>query len=102
MSDWSSDLCSSDLVQTTVNLKDLRSMSVPMPPETIRCGISELLTTLDDRIDLLRQTNTTLEAIAQAIFKSWFVDFDHVHTSDERRVGNECVSTCRYRWSQTH
>lgn len=41
--------------------------------------ISEVLGTLDDRITLLRETNATLEAIAQAIFKSWFVDFDPVH-----------------------
>jgi type I restriction enzyme S subunit len=34
---------------------------------------------IDDRITLLRETNTTLEAIAQALFKSWFVDFDPVH-----------------------
>ena len=38
-----------------------------------------VLGTLDDRITLLRETNSTLEAIAQALFKSWFVDFDPVH-----------------------
>ncbi len=42
-------------------------------------SIVEMLGTLDDRITLLRETNTTLEAIAQALFKSWFVDFDPVH-----------------------
>ena len=73
-------------VQTTVNLKDLREMRIPMPPELIRRGISELLGALDDRIDLLGQTNTTLEAIAQALFKSWFVDFDLVHAKAEGRV----------------
>lgn len=72
-------------VQTTVNLKDLRAMRIPMPPEPIRRGISELLGALDDRIDLLRQTNATLEAIAQALFKSWFVDFDPVHAKAEGR-----------------
>jgi type I restriction enzyme S subunit len=72
-------------VQTTVNLKDLRAMRIPMPPEPIRRGISELLGVLDDRIDLLRQTNTTLEAIAQALFKSWFVDFDPVRAKAEGR-----------------
>jgi type I restriction enzyme S subunit len=72
-------------VQTTVNLKDLRAMNVPMPPEPIRRGISELLSALDDRIDLLRQTNTSLEAIAQTLFKSWLVDFDPVHAKAEGR-----------------
>ena len=72
-------------VQTTVNLKDLRTMPIPMPPETVRQGITDLLSALDDRIDLLRQTSTTLEAIAQALFKSWFVDFDPVYAKSEGR-----------------
>ena len=41
---------------------------------------------LDDRITLLRETNATLEAIAQALFKSWFVDFDPVQAKMEGRV----------------
>jgi type I restriction enzyme S subunit len=44
------------------------------------------LTALDDRITLLRETNATLEAIAQAIFKSWFVDFDPVRAKQEGRA----------------
>jgi len=40
---------------------------------------------LDDRIDLLRQTNTTLESIAGALFKSWFIDFDPVRAKAEGR-----------------
>jgi type I restriction enzyme, S subunit len=44
-----------------------------------------MLGALDDRIALLRETNTTLEAIAQALFKSWFVDFDPVRAKMARR-----------------
>ena len=66
-------------VQTTINLKDLRELPVPMPPIAERQKIEELIYFLDDRIALLRETNTTLEAIAQALFKSWFVDFEPVH-----------------------
>lgn len=44
------------------------------------------LSALDDRITLLRETNATLEAIAQALFKSWFVDFDPVRAKMEGRV----------------
>ncbi|UXY54867.1 restriction endonuclease subunit S [Pseudomonas tohonis] len=47
--------------------------------------IGETLATLDDRISLLRQTNATLEAVAQALFKSWFVDFDPVRAKAEGR-----------------
>lgn len=47
--------------------------------------IGELLGAIDDRIDLLRQTNTTLESIARALFKSWFIDFDPVRAKTEGR-----------------
>lgn len=65
-------------VQTTINLKDLRALPIPLPPERERQTIAEFVGALDDRITLLRETNATLEAIAQALFKSWFVDFDPV------------------------
>src|SRR5690606_10581500 len=48
------------------------------PPDVERKAIGDFLSSLDNRIALLRDTNKTLEAIAQAIFKSWFVDFDPV------------------------
>ncbi len=44
-----------------------------------------LLSEIDERIDLLRQTNATLESIAQAVFKSWFIDFDPVRAKAEGR-----------------
>lgn len=48
--------------------------------------IAAALRPLDDRITLLRETNATLEAIAQALFKSWFVDFDPVRAKMEGRA----------------
>ncbi len=47
--------------------------------------IAQTLKILDDRITLLRDTNTTIEALAQALFKSWFVDFDPVRAKQEGR-----------------
>ena len=73
-------------VQTTINLKDLRALPVPLPPVEVRHAISDFVGALDDRITLLRETNATLEAIAQALFKSWFVDFDPVRAKIEGRV----------------
>lgn len=49
-----------------------------IPPLNERLEIASILSSLDNRISLLRETNTTLEAIAQTLFKSWFVDFDPV------------------------
>jgi type I restriction enzyme, S subunit len=56
----------------------LRRMSVHLPPPNEQRAIAHILGTLDDKIELNRQMNETLEAIARAIFKSWFVDFDPV------------------------
>jgi type I restriction enzyme, S subunit len=64
----------------------IESFVVPLPPLETQNAIAELLGALDDRITLLRETNATLEAIAQALFKSWFVDFDPVRAKMEGRA----------------
>ncbi|AOI44815.1 hypothetical protein WI23_02770 [Burkholderia oklahomensis C6786] len=56
----------------------IESFNVPLPPLDIQQGIADLAAALNGRIELLRQTNATLESIAQALFKSWFIDFDPV------------------------
>ena len=61
-------------------------MPIPLPPKSERHSIAKFISALDDRITLLRETNATLEAIAQALFKSWFVDFDPVRAKMEGRV----------------
>ena len=65
---------------------DLVNVQVPNPPKRIQDEIAEILGSIDDRITLLRETNATLEAIAQALFKSWFVDFDPVRAKMEGRT----------------
>jgi type I restriction enzyme, S subunit len=70
-------------VQTTINLKDVRALPIPIPPLAERLQIADFISALDDRIALLRETNATLEAIAQALFKSWFVDFDPVRAKQQ-------------------
>jgi type I restriction enzyme S subunit len=62
------------------------ALEVPLPPIQTQVAIAEVLKSLDDRITLLRETNATLEAIAQALFKSWFVDFDPVRAKLEGRA----------------
>ncbi|MCB0486400.1 MAG: restriction endonuclease subunit S [Flavobacteriaceae bacterium] len=56
----------------------IRNMEVMHPPIEVQEKIAKQLYSLDQKIELNNQTNQTLEAIAQAIFKSWFVDFDPV------------------------
>lgn len=64
----------------------LEALKIPTPPLAIQREVAQLLGGLDDRIALLCETNATLEAIAQAIFKSWFVDFDPVRAKAEGRA----------------
>lgn len=71
--------------QPKINMGNLKRVTVPWPAPDIRTGISAIGRAIDDRIDLLRQTNVSLEAIAQALFKSWFVDFDPVRAKAEGR-----------------
>ncbi len=63
-------------------IKDIR---VPVPPPREQRAIAHILGTLDDKIELNRRKNETLEATARALFKSWFVDFDPVRAKSEGR-----------------
>ncbi len=59
-----------------VTQSDMRRIVVAIPPLTEQRRIAEVLGALDDKIELNRKMNKTLEEMAQAIFKSWFIDFD--------------------------
>ncbi len=61
------------------------SLPVEIPPVEEQVGLAAILSTLDDKIELNRKMNTTLEAMARAIFKSWFVDFDPVRAKMQGR-----------------
>ncbi|MFZ5583050.1 MAG: restriction endonuclease subunit S [Pseudomonadota bacterium] len=61
-----------------IKQSELRKVPINVPPLPMQKEAAATLRSLDDRIALLRETNATLEAIAQALFKSWFVDFDPV------------------------
>ncbi|WP_019864241.1 restriction endonuclease subunit S [Methylovulum miyakonense] len=67
--------------QKTLSLKVIKALKIPRLGDNIENEISTILGALDDRIALIRETNATLEAIAQALFKSWFVDFDPVQAN---------------------
>ena len=64
---------------------DLVELEIPLPPVAKQKAIAHILGTLDDKIELNRKTNETLEAMAKSIFKSWFVDFDPVRAKAEGR-----------------
>jgi type I restriction enzyme S subunit len=71
--------------QIQTPLTTLREASLPVPPGPEQRAIAHILGTLDDKIELNRRMSETLEAMARALFKSWFVDFDPVRAKAEGR-----------------
>jgi len=63
-------------VQATLNLRDVARLPIPMPPPWEREAVYRIFGALDDKIELNRCMNRTLEAMAAALFKAWFVDFE--------------------------
>lgn len=66
-------------------LTTLREAPIPVPPIEEQKEITKILSSLDDKIELNRRMNATLEAMARALFKAWFVDFEPVHANLENR-----------------
>ena len=64
---------------------NMNRIPVPLPPLPEQRAIAHILGTLDDKIELNRRMNETLEEMARALFKSWFVDFDPVRAKMEGR-----------------
>ena len=61
---------------TGIKQSELREVLVDVPPYKVQVRIAEVLKSLDDKIEVNRQINDNLEQQAQALFKSWFVDFE--------------------------
>ena len=68
-----------------VSLRDQRAMKITLPPLAEQKAIASVLGALDDKIELNRRMNATLEAMARALFQSWFVDFDPVRAKLDGR-----------------
>lgn len=70
----------------SLNQEILRLTPLPLPPLPEQRAIAHILGAMDDKIELNRRMNRTLEAMAQALFKSWFVDFDPETAKSEGRT----------------
>ena len=79
------DVWCNTTVQATLNLKEIRQLPLPWPPKKCRDAIAAFGKALDDKIELNRRMNATLEAMARALFQSWFVDFDPVRAKLDGR-----------------
>ena len=69
----------------SIRPSDLEHLTLSLPPLPEQRAIAHVLGTLDDKIELNRRMNETLEAMARALFKSWFVDFEPVRAKMEGR-----------------
>jgi restriction endonuclease S subunit len=73
-------------VSERINTRDVEDLPVLSPPLDEQKAIAEVLGALDDKIELNRRMNATLEAMARAFFQSWFVDFDPIRTKIDGRA----------------
>src|SRR3546814_17868392 len=101
ISDWSSDVCSSDLNAWLLDrcLDHARAHRHPELRERTVADVFE-----DEKAALMRLPTTAFNgfhAVTATVSKTLLVRFDY-NRSEERRVGKECVSTCRSRWSPVH
>lgn len=78
----------------TIYFPEVKAFHICLPPLEEQRSIAHILGTLDDKIELNCQMNETLEAMAQALFKSWFVDFDPV-IDNALAAGNEIPEPLR-------
>jgi type I restriction enzyme S subunit len=74
---------STTTVQATLNLKEIRQIPLPWPPSARREAVVDVLKALDDKIELNRRMNRTLEATARALYNDWFVDFGPTRAKSE-------------------
>ena len=63
-----------DTVQPTLNLTELKQPTFTLPPLPEQKAIASVLSSLDDKIDLLHRQNKTLEAMAETLFRQWFIE----------------------------
>ncbi len=68
-----------------ISKRQIEAYEVALPPLAEQCAIASILSAFDDKIELNRRTAATLEEMARAVFKSWFVDFDPVRAKAEGR-----------------
>src|SRR3546814_13723125 len=108
ISDWSSDVCSSDLwIATWMGLRPLRRVTaLAVRIEASQLGERLPVTHVPAEIDALATAFNTMLARLEASFRrlsEFSSDIAHeLRKSEERRVGQECVSTCRSRGSPYH
>ncbi len=86
----------SQSAQPNLNLAEIRNLPIALPPLAEQKAIAHILGTLDDKIELNRRMNATLEAMARALFQSWFIDFDPVRRNADRPQNQPSPAAARH------
>lgn len=74
--------------QPILNKGHFSQVTLPLPPLADQCRVASLLGSLDDKVELNHRMNRTLESIARAVFKSWFVDRDSMGANESIAAGD--------------
>jgi type I restriction enzyme, S subunit len=82
-------------VQKDLNHAAFYSIPLSIPSKATQLKIETILNSIEDKIELNRKMNQTLETMAQALFKSWFVDFDPVHAKAQCSSDEELEAAAR-------
>jgi len=69
--------------QRTISMKSIKALRIALPPLPEQKAIADMLSSFDEKIELLREQNKTLETLAQTIFKEWFVNFNYPDATGE-------------------
>jgi type I restriction enzyme S subunit len=82
-------------VQPKLPIYNINDLEINLPPLPTQKAIAEILSCLDDKIELNNQINQNLEALAQALFKQWFVDFEFPNENGEpyKSSGGEMIDS---------
>src|SRR3546814_11971719 len=102
ISDWSSDVCSSDLARSRADLIMRRTIASQVnddstrPAAVLKCNDEIPLTISASSLKCECVRSCSFTSIRSALTYAWY------DRSEERRVGKECVSKCRFRWSPYH
>jgi type I restriction enzyme S subunit len=79
-----------DTVQPTLNLTELKELKFNLPTLQDQQAIAEVLSSLDDKIDLLHRNNKTLEEMAETLFRQWFVESSDINIVEEKALSSIC------------
>jgi len=81
--------------QKTISLKSIKEIKVCLPSIFLQTAIAEILSSLDDKIELNNKINQELETLAQTLFKQWFIDFEFPNENGEpyKSSGGEMVDS---------